>query len=385
MFVRKLPKAAMPIPEDAFQVESDIARAWTLPSRLYTDANIFAAEKEKIFARTWQVVGHASQVANSGDYFTTELAGESLVIVRGADGRLRGFYNVCRHRAGPPAEGCGSRKLFRCGYHGWTYGLDGVLISATEIEGVEGFRPEDFALAPVRTETWFNLVFVNLDPEAPPLIESLGELPKQAEKFPFCEMKLFEHRTYDMKCNWKTYVDNYLEGYHLPSVHPGLNRELDYNAYVVEPHFTRREGNGAVRFSGYVRQYSPIRGAQPGDATPRRYQEAGADSAADYFWIFPNWMLNCYPDNVSLNIVLPVGPERSLAIFEWYLPEKDHASPAAKKSVEFSDQIQIEDVAICETVQKNLRSRSYSRGRFSVKQEKGVHAFHRMYADAMSS
>src|SRR5277367_2380587 len=357
--------------KETFQVDDEIARAWTLPASLYTDRSVFLAEKDKIFARTWQVVGHASQVANPGNYFTTELIGEPLVFVRGLDGRLRGFYNVCRHRAGPPAEGCGSRKLFRCGYHGWTYGLDGALINATEIEGVENFRAEDFALAPVRTEEWFNLVFANLDPEARPLRASLGELPQQAEKFPFAGMKLYERRTYDMKCNWKTYVDNYLEGYHLPTVHPGLNRELDYNAYVVEP------------YPEYVRQFSPIRGAQPGDTAPRRYTEAQENLTTDYFWIFPNWMLNCYPDNVSLNIVLPLAPERSLAVFEWYLPEQEHSSPAAKASVEFSDQIQIEDVAICERVQKNLGSRSYSRGRFSVRQEKGVHAFHRMYAEWM--
>jgi choline monooxygenase len=363
----------MNLAPDSFGIEPEIEKAWTLPSALYTDPAIFASEKDKIFSRTWQVVGHASQVANPGDYFTTELVGEPLLCVRGSDGKLRGFYNVCRHRAGPPAEGCGSRKLFRCGYHGWTYNLDGSLMHATEIDGVEGFRPEDFALAPVRTEEWFNLVFVNLNPDALPLHECLGELPRQAEKFPFTEMKLFERRTYGMKCNWKTYVDNYLEGYHLPSVHPGLNRELDYDAYVVEP------------YAHHVRQFSPILGAQPGDAVPRRYQEARENLTTDYFWIFPNWMLNCYPDNVSLNIVLPLEPERSLAIFEWYLPEKDHAAPAAKASVEFSDQIQIEDVAICEVVQKNLRSRSYSRGRFSVKQEKGVHAFHRMYAEFMQS
>jgi choline monooxygenase len=236
---------------------------------------------------------------------------------------------------------------------------------------------------PVRTEEWFNLVFVNLDPQARPLRESLGKLPRQAEKFAFATMKLFERRTYDMKCNWKTYVDNYLEGYHLPSVHPGLNRELDYNAYVVEPHYKSPEENDSERVFGYVRQFSPIRGAQAGDATPRRYQGAREDLTTDYFWIFPNWMLNCYPDNVSLNIVVPLEPERSLAIFEWYLPEKDHGTPAAKASVEFSDQIQVEDEAICEAVQKNLRSRSYTRGRFSAKQEKGVHAFHRMYALAM--
>ena len=174
-----------------------------------------------------------------------------------------------------------------------------------------------------------------------------------------------------MKCNWKTYVDNYLEGYHLPSVHPALNRELDFNAYTVEP------------YARHVRQFSPIRGAQPGDTTSRRYPEAREDLTTDYFWIFPNWMLNCYPDNVSVNIVLPLEPERSLAIFEWYLQEKDHGAPAAKASVEFSEQIQLEDVSICEAVQKNLRSRSYAHGRFSVTQEKGVHAFHRMYSEVM--
>jgi phenylpropionate dioxygenase-like ring-hydroxylating dioxygenase large terminal subunit len=353
-------------------IDSDISRAWSVPASFYTDPAIFAEERDKIFARTWQVVGHADQLVKPGDFFTTELLGEPLLLVRGAQGELRGFYNVCRHRAGPPAGGCGSRKLFRCGYHGWTYGLDGALISAPEVEGVQDFKPEEFSLVPVRAEQWSNLLFINLDPDAEPLVKSLGELPQQAARFGFESMKLFERRTYDMKCNWKTYVDNYLEGYHLPSVHPGLNRELDYNAYTVEP------------YARHVRQFSPIRGAQSGDAAPRRYQEAREDLTTDYFWIFPNWMLNCYPDNVSLNIVLPLEAERSLAIFEWYLPEESLASSTARDSVNFSDQIQIEDVAICEVVQKNLRSRSYQRGRYSVKQEKGVHAYHRMYAATMS-
>lgn len=357
---------------DTLQIDSDIACAWSLPAPFYSDATIFPVEKEKVFRHTWQVVGHRDQVAKPGDYFTTELIDEPLLIARGMNGELRGFYNVCRHRAGPPAEGCGSRKLFRCAYHGWTYDLEGKLISAPEFENVQQFDPQYFTLTAVRVEEWFNLIFVNLDAHAAPLLQSLGELPKQAERFAFREMKLVERRSYDMKCNWKTYIDNYLEGYHLPSVHPSLNRELDYNAYTVEP------------YARHVRQFSPIRGAQAGDATPRRYEEAREDLTTDYFWIFPNWMLNCYPDNVSLNIVLPVDTERSVAIFEWYLPEKNMDSQAARDSVRFSDEIQAEDVAICETVQKNLRSRSYSRGRYSVKQEKGVHAFHRMYAEVMA-
>ncbi|HZQ68855.1 MAG TPA: aromatic ring-hydroxylating dioxygenase subunit alpha [Terriglobales bacterium] len=355
------------------EIDADIARAWSVPAPFYADPAVFSSEQEKIFRRAWQVVGHKDSLSQPGDFFTTELCNEPLLLVRGTNGVLRGFYNVCRHRAGPPAEGCGSRKVFRCGYHGWTYALDGTLISAPEVEGVQDFDAKDFALTPVRVEEWFNLIFVNLDPDAPPLLATLGEMPQQAERFDFRSMKRFERRTYDMNCNWKTYVDNYLEGYHLPSVHPGLNRELDYNAYTVETQ------------KNYVRQFSPIRGLQAGDTVPRRYRQARVDLTADYFWVFPNWMLNCYPDNVSLNIVVPLATERTLAIFEWYLPETEQGGAAAKASVEFSHQIQVEDVAICEAVQKNLRSRSYQRGRYSIKQETGVHAFHRMYADWMNA
>ena len=357
---------------DNAEIDPDIARAWTLPARCYFDPEVYRREQERIFRRTWQVVGHRDQLAHPGDYITSEIAGEPLLLVRNGDRELRGFYNVCRHRAGPPAMGCGSRKVFRCGYHGWTYGLDGELISAPEFEGVQAFAPEHFSLKPVQVAEWFNLVFANLDDRAEPLLAALGTLPKQAERYSFERMKLFERRTYEMKCNWKTYVDNYLEGYHLPSVHPGLNRELDYGEYVVEPH------------AGHVRQFSPLRGAQPGDSSPRRYQEESTDSLTNYFWIFPNWMLNCYPDNISLNVVVPGGPEKSVVVFEWYLPEESLRTDAAARSVAFSDEIQAEDAAICETVQKNLSSQSYDRGRYSVKREQGVHAFHRIYATAMA-
>ena len=348
-----------------------IARGFTLPAPLYFRPETLEDEKKRLFPSTWQVVGHLRQAASPGDYFTVDLIGEPLLIARGEDGKLRAFYNVCRHRAGNPASGCGNRKLFRCGYHGWTYRLDGSLISTPEFEGVEDFNPREFGLAPVRVEEWFNLIFVNLDPEARPLCECLGEMPVQAGKFDFAAMKFSERRTYEMNCNWKTYIDNYLEGYHVPSVHPSLNREIDYNAYSVEP------------YPQYVRQWTPIRGAQLGDASPRRYQQAGDDLTADYFWVFPNWMLNCYPDNISVNIILPLSPERTLAIFEWYLPESQLGSDSARQALVFSDEIQDEDMRICEIVQKNLHSRSYLSGRYSVKQEKGVYAFHQMYREWM--
>lgn len=351
--------------------DGNIARASTLAAPLYFAAETFTAEKNRIFGSTWQLVGHARQAANPGDYFTFDLLGEPLLVARGDDGVLRAFHNVCRHRAGPPATGCGNRKIFRCGYHGWTYRLDGALLVTPEFDGVEDFDPGEFGLAPVRLEEWFNLIFVNLDEEADPLAASLGKMKAHAERFGFRSMRFFERRTYEMKCNWKTYIDNYLEGYHLPSVHPALNRELNYNEYIVDPG------------ERHVRQWSPIRGAQGGDGAPRRYDQAGGGLTADYFWMFPNWMLNCYPDNVQVNMVLPLEPERTVAIFEWYLPEKDLSSEAARKSVAFSDQVQAEDIAICEVVQQNLHSRSYTSGRYSVKQEKGVHAFHRMYRELM--
>src|SRR4051812_40054758 len=220
-------------PRSSIEIDPLVGRSWTLPADVYLDAAQLEREKQALFGKTWQILGRRDQVSKAGEYFTAELTGEPLLIARGSDGVLRGFYNVCRHRAGPPAEGCGSRKVFRCGYHGWTYGLDGRLVNAPEMDGTANFRMEDFALRPVRVEEWDGQVFVNLNEQAEGLREALRELPGQVAKYKFGEMKLAGRRDYHMQCNWKVYIDNYLEGYHLPSVHPSLNRELDYNAYVT--------------------------------------------------------------------------------------------------------------------------------------------------------
>lgn len=350
-------------------LNSALERASTLPSSFYIAPKFLEEEKRNIFWRTWQIVGRSEQVTGPGDYFTANLCNEPLLIVRDAEKKLRGFYNVCRHRAGPPADGCGSRKVFRCGYHGWTYGLDGRLLNAPEMEGTEDFCYDDFRLRPVQVDEWEGQVFVNLDPNAEGLQVALRGLPEQAAKFRFGSMKLAGRRDYHMQCNWKVYIDNYLEGYHLPSVHPSLNRELEYSAYVT------------TLFERHSLQTSPIRGPENEATVQRRYKQSNGDMAAEYFWIFPNWMLNCYPDNVSLNIVLPTGPETCVAIFEWYfLPEW---AAAAEETMLFSDEIQAEDGHICEVVHRNLKSQSYDRGRYSVKQEKCLHHFHRLYAKSM--
>ncbi|MBV9146549.1 MAG: aromatic ring-hydroxylating dioxygenase subunit alpha [Acidobacteria bacterium] len=354
-------------------MDPSVAKSWTLPAEVYLDSGILEREKRALFGSTWQIVGRRQQVANPYDYFTAELAGEPLLMVRGGDGVLRGFYNVCRHRAGPPAEGCGTRKVFRCGYHGWTYSPEGRLLNAPEMEGTENFDHSQLGLQPVPVGEWGAWVFVNLESGAAPLESSLRELPAQAAKYHLEILKLAERREYIMECNWKVYIDNYLEGYHLPSVHPGLNRELDYGQYVTETYAT------------HSRQASPIRGPENEKDIARRYSQASGDQEAEYFWIFPNWMLNCYPDNVSLNIVLPLTPERCVAIFEWYFPDAALTTDVPAQTVRFSDEIQIEDGRICEVVHRNLKSRSYTRGRFSAKQEKGVHHFHRLYAEWMKA
>jgi choline monooxygenase len=352
-------------------VSTSIEEASTLPSKYYVEPDFLADEKRKIFWRTWQIAARSEQVRMPGDYVTLDLLGEPLLIVRDSKGELRGFYNVCRHRAGPPAHGCGSRKVLRCGYHGWTYGLDGQLLNAPEMEGVKDFCAEELRLRPVQVSEWESQVFVNLDCHAEPLLSSLRELPGQMAKYKFGEMYLAGRREYRMNCNWKVYIDNYLEGYHLPSVHPSLNRELDYNAYVT------------TLFEKHSIQASPIRGPENEANVERRYKQASGDMSAEYFWIFPNWMLNCYPDNVSLNIVLPTGPETCIAVFEWYFPKGRMTS--AEETMRFSDEIQMEDGHICETVHHNLKSQSYESGRYSVKQEKGVHHFHVMYSNAIQS
>jgi choline monooxygenase len=349
------------------RVDERLSHAATIPSWCYTDPATVAAEREKIFARTWQLVGREDQVASPGSYFTAEVAAEPLVVVRGTDGWLKALSNVCRHRAGPVVKGEGSCGAFRCGYHGWSYALDGRLVNTPEFDGVEEFEKESVRLPEFRIETWLGLVFVNLDDGATPLVESLEDLPAELESHGLSEMRLAARKDWTVECNWKVYVDNYLEGYHIPIVHPGLMKELDYARYETE---TRRS---------YSLQRSPIKKR---DDSKLRRDRRYDDGDALYYWIYPNLMLNVYPDNYSTNLIVPLSLDRTLTVFEWFLrdPDRPEVRETIRQTVEFSDEIQREDIAICEAVQKGLGSRTYETGRFSVRRESGVHHFHRLYA-----
>lgn len=357
----------MPITDFVFQ--PDLATAATIPARWYLDPAALEREKERIFSRTWQLVGRVEQVRAGGDFFTCAVLDEPLVVTRATDGGLHAFYNVCRHRAGPVAIDAGNRKSLQCRYHGWTYGLDGRLLTTPEFDGVRCFEKAQNGLRPVRVETWGPFVFVNLDDDAPPLREFLGAIPDETADMPLDHMGFYKRVDYEIACNWKVYVDNYLEGYHIPMAHPGLFKEIDYNAYRVE----------TARY--YSKQYAPIR-PKP-DSLYRRNLEADADARALYYWVFPNLMLNIYPDNVQINIILPLGPDRTVTIFEWYVLDVDRPEVAEDfaRSFAFSDLVQQEDIEICEVVQKGLRSRSYDVGRFSVLRENGVHHFHGLVSE----
>jgi phenylpropionate dioxygenase-like ring-hydroxylating dioxygenase large terminal subunit len=335
----------------------DLSRASTIPRRWYVDPEFLQAEKEKIFLKTWQPVAHLDQVARPGDFVASQIQEEPIVIARSAKGEIHAFSNVCRHRAHPVVTGSGNRTSLQCPYHGWTYGMNGRLLAAPEFEGVNEWNKSEVRLPSLSMEMWGPYIFVNIDSKSVSLREILGKIPSEVDQagYPVAEMQFVERREYEVQCNWKVYIDNYLEGYHIPMAHQGLFREIDYSQYRVDT------------FRYYSSAHTPLR---------------NSELHALYYWIFPNFMLNIYPDSLQSNIILPLTADRTLAIFEWFsVRAKDEA---VLESIEFSDRIQHEDIAVCEGVQRGLRSKSYEAGRLSVKRENGVHHFHLLLHEFLS-
>jgi choline monooxygenase len=349
-----------------------LEEAHTIPAPWYLDPAIERLEQQQVFAGNWQAIGRADQVAHPGDYFTAEFADEPILVVRGADWELRAFFNVCRHHAAAVATApCGRAQLFRCPYHGWTYGLDGSLKGTPEFAGVCNFDRSANGLVPVAVDTWENFVFVNLATNAAPLRVCLSDLVPRVTPLGLDKLQFHSRKDYTLNCNWKVYVDNYLDGgYHVPHLHKGLNSVLDYTHYTIE--------NG----ERYSLQSSPMVDSNE-DAQVSATRKG---DRAWYFWIYPNFMINFYEGVMDTNLVLPLGPDKCRVIFDFYFedvsPERDEYNTA---SVATSDKVQDEDVAICESVQKGLASRAYGAGRLSVKREAGEHLFHRLLARDLKS
>jgi choline monooxygenase len=345
-----------------------LAEASTIPSPWYVDARVADLELENVFSKTWQVIGRTDQIQKPGDFLTFTVAGEPIVAVRGTDGQLRAFYNVCRHHAAAVVtESCGHAQILHCPYHGWNYGLDGSLKGMPEFEGVKGFDRSANGLVPVKVATWEKFVLVNLDSNAEPVERFLGRIMQRMAPLEVTKLHYVASRQYDIACNWKVFVDNYLDGgYHVPHLHKGLNSVLDYKQYTIENE------------DRYCLQSSPMVSSDEDAAT-------GATRKGDrawYFWQYPNFMINCYAGYMDTNLVIPVDVDHCRVIFDFYFGEV--ATEAARKyneeSIAVGDRVQSEDLGICEAVQRGLKSRAYGAGRLSVRREAGEHLFHRLLA-----
>ena len=363
---------------DSYDPSAPLAEASTIPASWYTDERVFELEKQTVFSHSWQLAARLDQLCEPGCYVTTEIAGEPIVIVRGSDGGLRGFFNVCRHHAAAVmAKLQGQANQMRCPYHGWTYSLEGELKGTPDFNGVCNFDRAENRLAPVEIATWEKWVFVRLETKQnpslnnsnPSLTEFLGSnLLSQIETLGLESFHWIERRQYQLNCNWKVFVDNYLDGgYHVPHLHKGLDSVLDYSSYTIE--------NG----ERYCLQSSPIVG-RPEDG------EVGAvrtGQRALYYWLYPNFMVNYYEGVLDTNLVRPLAINRTEVVFDFYVADvSESARERNLASIDVGDRIQQEDRGICESVQRGLGSRAYEAGRLSARREAGEHLFHRLlYAD----
>jgi choline monooxygenase len=350
---------------DRFDDSRPLERAETIPSQWYFDPAVYDAERERIFGNCWQAVGRLDQVSRPGSFFTIDLANEPIVVVRDEEGQLRAFSNVCRHRAARvvcASEGCVTR--LRCRYHGWTYDLSGRLRGTPEFDGVADFRREDNGLVPLSVGTWGGLVWVQGQVPLEDWVLPLARHGFEARMAPF---RFVARRDYSLACNWKVYVDNYLDGgYHVNTIHPALAGVLDYTHYrtEIDEHFSV--------------QISPLARKEGSESVA---SVRGGDSAY-YAWVFPNLMINCYEGVMDTNLVIPTGPNSCRVVFDFYFTqtEGDEARRFIDESMAVAHKVQLEDGDICEDVQRGLASRSFDTGRFSVRRERSGYQFHQLLA-----
>ena len=341
-----------------------LERAHALAAPLYRDPAVLALEQRAVFGASWQLAAPADALTGAGDHAVTELGATPAIFVRGEDGALRAFHNVCRHRGGPLAlkDGRAARAL-HCKYHGWTYTLAGQLRSAPEMQAAQDFDVKNICLPRAHAATWQSMVFGALSDAVPPLDQVLAGIAEQAQATFARPLKFDRRVSYELDCNWKVYVDNYLEGYHLPHIHPVLNKMLDYRSYTT------------TLSRWHSLQHSPIEDAG------NFYGQGGAY----YYFVYPNTMLNCLPGRLQTNRVLPLGVDRCRVDFDYYYPADAADAEELRrreKDQEFSHEVQAEDAAICAAVQKGLASGSYETGRLCPKREAGVKHFHDLLREA---
>ncbi len=340
-----------------------------LAPRLYTDAGVLEAEQEAIFARTWQLAGHVADLPQAGSYLTTYAGGRPVLVVRGEDGELHAFRNVCRHRGSELLTGTGTcKRAIRCRYHGWTYRFDGTLIGVPEHRTIPNLDKAQLPLLPARAEVLAGLVFVNLDPHATPLRELCAGLEERLAGYRIPELTPASAGGGSrQQANWKVVVDNYLEGYHVPIAHPGLMRLLDYQNYTADVH------------EHWVWFDAPLRDKPSDNRLERLYQKLASPmpglSEADrniwrYVFIYPNTTIDLYPDQVNTWRLEPDGVGTTKDAWGVYRPAG--ASPVTRLAQwaynRLNEIVLDEDVDLVEAVQRGLQIDEYRPGPLSARE-----------------
>jgi phenylpropionate dioxygenase-like ring-hydroxylating dioxygenase large terminal subunit len=354
-----------------------LAAGATLPADWYADPAIQRLEGERIFARSWQYAGRADRVENPGDFFTCFAGQIPIVVVRDTEGVLRGFVNVCRHRGHLIAEGEGNRKALQCPYHAWTYDLDGTLRKAPRSEREPDFDAEGFSMLPVSTEAWGPLVFVNPDPEAGPLADALGPLPARvAESGLDVDRLRFRVRNdWEIECDWKVAVENYLECYHCSVAHPGFSKVID-----VAPDEYTYAAEGPV-----LMQFAHLRETRKKNGRPA-YLEGDEVMTPQYHLLFPSFTLNIDPGpgNMSVDVTRPAGPGRCAGSTEYFFYE-EVSDETAEEMMAFANQVGSEDASLVASVQVGLSSGMIPHGRLLPSSEVLIQHFQRLVHEALSA
>ena len=339
-----------------FDSDAPLSRAKTPPASWYTNPQHNDLERRAVLDANWQAVTAAHRVAQPGHYVAGCAGGEPWVVVRGNDGVLRAFANVCRHNGTQVAQGEGYAEQLTCPYHGWRYDLEGRLSKAPRLAGIDGFERNDYALKPLQVEVFGPVVMLNISNRAER--PKLGELEQRLTRLDWQTLRPATRRSYILECNWKVFVDNYLDGgYHVPFLHRRLASELDLSGYQTE------------LFDGFSIQ--SVHAAQ--DAGQRLAGEAL------YAWVYPNLMINRYGNMMDTNVVTPLSATRCRVDFEWYTTtELDEDTLHAQ--LKASEEVQDEDIAICESLQVGMGSRHFEPGPYAPSVEMGKYQFHRMVA-----
>tara|TARA_B100000212_G_scaffold329633_1_gene295063 strand:+ start:2316 stop:3344 length:1029 start_codon:yes stop_codon:yes gene_type:complete len=328
----------------------------TIPVSWYCQSEKFEFEIEKIFLNSWQLVGPESKIPNIGDTIKLTITKQPIIITRIDMNRLKAYFNICRHRGGPIVSGNGCYKQFQCQYHGWIYTNEGKLKNARGFDNNE-IKKSDFNLKEIKVSVWNGLIFINFNEKCNSLESIYEDLEKRINKKKFSSYQFYKRDSYDISCNWKIYMDNYLEGLHIPLVHPELNKTINYKSYKTEIH------------NQFLLQWCLI------DQKLNPYKnDSSEDLIAYYITIFPNVILNIAPGRLQTNIVEPINEKNCLVHFDYYFKEMDEKQ--IQKDLNFSDIIQREDIKICESVQANYESKRFKNGIISKNDESGVFHFH---------